>query len=215
MNETLTVKGRVTGDRRRLWTAVLVLLFAGSSLALGLTGALFTDTQSVGANTFTTGTVDISTTPTTALLTASAMAPGNKDEDTLTVNNAGSLQLRYAIQRSADNTDSKALRDSLRLRIGVRGGLGCDFPYYNTDGSTTVVVDDTVLYEGLGFPGTATNTVGDITQGNQAGDRTLNASASEVLCFSVVLPTSAGNTLQNATTTATFDFVAEQTANNA
>ena len=38
--------------------------------------------------------------------------------------------------------------------------------------------------------------------------------ANEVLCFGVALPTSAGNGVQDATTTATFDFVAEQTANN-
>ncbi len=48
-------------------------------LAIGVrvaTQALFTDTQSVGANTFSTGTVDIVTSPTTALVTLPAMTSG-------------------------------------------------------------------------------------------------------------------------------------------
>lgn len=201
--------------RRRVGASIIVLLLATASLAVGLSGAIFTDSASVGGNAFTTGTVDVSTSPTSAILTASSMAPGDRATGSVTVTNAGNLELRYAIQRSATNTDSKALRDVVRLRIGLRAGGSCDFPYYNADGTTTTLTDDTQLYEGLGFPASATNTVGDTTQGSQSGDRTLAASASEVLCISVGLPTSAGNTVQDATTTATFDFVAEQTANNA
>lgn len=204
-------------DRRRRRTAFIVLMLSVASLGVAATGAIFTDTASVGDNTFTTGTVDIATSPTTALVTASNMAPGDFSESAINVSNAGSLELRYAIQRSADDTDSQGLRDSLRLRIGQKdtGGNGaCDFPYYNSDGTTTTLTDDTELSEDLGFPGTATDTVGDTTQGQQTGDRVLAASANEDLCFSVVLPTSAGNDLQDATTTAVFDFVAEQTANN-
>jgi hypothetical protein len=148
------------------------------------------------------------------VVAAGNMAPGDRSTGSLTVSNGGSLQLRYAVQRSADNTDGKALGAALRLRIALRGGAACDFPYYNADGSTTTLTDDTQLYEGLGFPTSATNTIGDIAQGAQAGDRTLAAASSEVLCVSVVLPTSAGNALQSATTNATLDFVAEQTANN-
>ncbi len=194
-------------------TAVVAL--GVMSMAVGLvTQALFTETVSVGSNTFTTGTINISTSPTTALLTASTMAPGDRSTGSITVTNAGSLQLRYAIQRLADNTDAKLLRDALRLRVSLRGGGACDFPFYNADGSTVAHADDTQLYEGLNFPATATNTVGDAATGSQAGDRTLAAAGSEVLCMSVVLPTTAGNTLQSATTTATLDFVSEQTTNN-
>jgi hypothetical protein len=199
--------------RRRIGTALVVLAVAASALAVAVTGAIFTDTQSVAGNSLNTGTVDISTTPTSAVLTASTMAPGDRTNGSIVVNNAGSLQLRYALQRSATNTDSKGLRDALRLRIGLQSGGSCDFPYYNTDGTTTTLSDDTSLYEGLGFPGTATNTIGDVAQGSQTGDRTLNAGASETLCMSVVLPLSATGP-QGAATTATFDFSAEQTANN-
>ena len=45
-------------------------------------------------------------------------------------------------------------------------------------------------------------------------DRVLAAAGTEVLCFYVSLPIGAGNTLQGATTTTTFTFDAEQTANN-
>ncbi len=70
------------------------------------------------------------------------------------------------------------------------------------------------LYEGLNFPASAADTVGSAVQGSQAGDRVLNASASEDLCFAVVMPSSVDNAHQGATTSATFDFISEQTANN-
>ncbi|HVL33823.1 MAG TPA: TasA family protein [Actinomycetota bacterium] len=202
------------GDKGRLATAILVVTLSLVAVTVTVTGAVFTDTGSVGSNTLTTGSVDISTSPASALVTASAMAPGDKSEASLTVSNSGSLQMRYAIQRSATNTDSKALREALRLRIALRGSSTCDFPYYSSSGTASTLTDDTQLYEGLGFPATPLNTVGDATTGEQTGDRTLAGAANEALCVSVVLPSSAGNSVQNATTTATFDFVAEQTANN-
>ena len=196
---------------------VLAGILAIGVLAVGgriATQALFTDTQSVGANTFTAGTVDISSSVPSALLTLGALAPGGEVNSPITISNPGTLQLRYAIQRQADNTDSKALRDVLRVRIGLKGGAGCDFPYYTTAGVPTGLSDDTELFEGLNFPATATDTVGSAAAGAQANDRVLAASASEDLCFAVILPSSVGNAHQGATATAIFDFVSEQTANN-
>ena len=202
------------GTIGRLVASGLILGMGVATVVTTATGALFTDIQSVGANTFTTGTVDISTSPTSSLITNVTMAPGDEVNNPITVTNAGSLALRYAVQRTATNTDTKALRDELRVRIGLKGGAGCDFPYYTAAGAATGLTDDTELYEGLGLPGTATNTVGDAASGAQAGDRSLAASANEDLCFSVVLPSGTGNAHQNATTIATFDFVSEQTKNN-
>jgi hypothetical protein len=87
----------------------------------------------------------------------------------------------------------------------------CDNDDFDTDG--------TVLYGPGGLPGDlgsdpAINVIGDPAQHAQSGDRTLAASANEVLCFQVELPSSTGDAYQNATTTATFTFYAEQTANN-
>jgi hypothetical protein len=65
------------------------------------------------------------------------------------------------------------------------------------------------------YTGTLANgAFGDPTAGAQAGDRTLAGAASEVLCFAATLPSATGNAFQGATTTATFTFSAEQTANN-
>jgi hypothetical protein len=55
---------------------------------------------------------------------------------------------------------------------------------------------------------------GDPSQGGQAGDRTLAGGANEDLCFAWSLPLASGNGYQGATTTTTFTFNAEQTANN-
>ena len=166
--------------------------------------AVFTSSASVGGNTFTTGTVVISTAPASALVTFSNMAPGDTTTQSLVVTNGGTLSLRYAISSVATNTDAKGLKDQLVLTIKTidvtTPGVPCD----NFDG--------TQLYTG-DLDGTTGALVGSSAQGAQAGDRTL-ASGSETLCFRVNLPLATGNAFQNATTTATFTFDAEQTANN-
>ena len=63
-------------------------------------------------------------------------------------------------------------------------------------------------------PTAGVNMVGDPTQGNQAGDRTLAAATSETLCFKASLPLATTNAYQGATSTYTFTFAAEQTSNN-
>ena len=134
--------------------------------------------------------------------------PGDRATGSLTVTNSGTVSLRYAVTGS--NTDA-TLSAAMNLRIAERGGASCDFPYHNTDGTTTVVTDDTELFDG------ALDTailIGSNAQGADTGDRTLAASANEVLCFAVVLPLSAGNSAQTLSNTTTFTFDAEQTANN-
>ncbi len=187
---------------------------AVAGITWSVTRALFTDTASVGSNTVATGTIDIQTSPTSALLTASDLAPGDLVAAPITVTNGGTMAMRYVVQHSATNSDTKDLRSSLRLRVGLRNGGACDSPYYNAAGAAQALADDTELYEGLGIPAAATNMIGDVAAGDDAGDRDLAASGSEVLCFAVVLPLATGNTVQGATTTATFAFVGEQTANN-
>lgn len=182
------------------------ILFVGvlATLVRG-TAAIFTDTAVVGANTFTTGTVDIATSPTSALVTYSTMAPGDKVTNPLTVSNNGSLQLRYAIVSQADNTDAKALRDVLTQTI-KSGVTTCTNGGFATDG--------TQLFTGGVGTDTELALVGDKTQGSQAGDRTLNNGANEVLCFQVSLPSATGNAYQGATSTITYTFYAEQTSSN-
>src|SRR5438046_1679333 len=52
-----------------------LLIVSVSAGAMSL--ALFTDTAAVGANTFTAGTIDITASPASALLTSSALMPGD------------------------------------------------------------------------------------------------------------------------------------------
>lgn len=186
-----------------------VLLLAVGVLAAApwaITQAIFTDTEAVDANTFSTGTVDISTSPTTALVTYSDMAPGDMTTQSLAVSNDGSLELRYAVTATATNVDSKGLKDQLSLIIKTIDVTTPASPCDDFDGTQLYASD---------LDSTDGKIVGDSTAGSQAGDRILSASASETLCFRVELPSASGNTYQNASTTATFGFNAEQTANNA
>ena len=184
---------------------LLTLLVLGTVGGLGAirANAVFTSVASNGANTFTTGTVVISTSPASAFITFSAMVPGDVVTQPLTVSNTGTAQLRYAV---TSTTTENVLATQLALTI-KSGVTTCTTAGFGSSGS--------VVY-GAGALGntTAVNVVGNPTQGAQAGDRTLNASASEVLCFQVSLPLSSGNTFQGLTSTATFAFDAEQTANN-
>lgn len=192
---------------------MLPKVFVLAPLGIGLLGliaatssvAVFTDSAPVGSNSFTTGTVDISTSPASALVSYSGMAPGDTTTSSLAVTNAGSLQLRYAISGSATNSDGKGLKDQLTLTIKTID--------VTTPGTPCDDFDGTQLYS-ADLDGTTGALVGSSAQGSQAGDRTLNTSASETLCFRVQLPSSTGNAFQNATTTATFTFDAEQTVNN-
>ena len=189
---------------RKLVSTVVVLVAFAALVTVG-TLALFTDSASVASNTFSTGTLDISASPTSALVTYSAMAPGDTVTNPLVVTNSGSMQLRYAISGSATNADAKGLKDQLVLTIKTID--------VTTPASPCNDFDGTQLYSG-DLDSTAGKLVGDNTSGSQSGDRTLAASASETLCFRVNLPLATGNTFQNASTTATFTLDAEQTANN-
>lgn len=196
--------GRVN-DSFNARTIVIGLLAIGilaAGIGLG-TGAIFTDTQQVDANTFSTGTVDISTNPTTALVTFSGMTPGDQVTNPITVTNSGTLELRYAM---TSTTTENALAAQLDLTI-KSGVTTCTNAGFGGDG--TVIYGPADLGSTTGI-----NVIGDPTQGAQTGDRTLAASGSETLCFNVSLPSSTGNAFQGQTTTATFNFQSEQTKNN-
>ena len=185
----------------------LLILGVGLALVGGVLGsrglAVFTSTASVGSNTFTTGTVNLTTLPTTALVTFAGMAPGDQVTAPITVTNAGTLALRYAV---TSTTTENVLAAQLALTI-KSGVTTCTNAAYGASG--------TLIYNAAALGNTtAVNVVGNPAQGAQAGDRTLAAAANEVLCFNVSLPLASGNTFQGLTTTATFSFAGEQTTNN-
>ena len=202
--ETTAVPRRSLG-RKRLLIPLALCLGLGTVSAGAFSLAVFTDSVSVAGNSFSTGTVDLTATPASAVITFSGMAPGDSITDDLVVANAGTLALRYAISSSATNADAKGLKDQLTLTIKTIDVTTPATPCDNFDG--------TQLYSG-DMDSTAGKLVGDNAQGAQSGDRVLAASSSETLCFRALLPTSTGNAFQGAATTVTFTFDAEQTANN-
>ena len=182
---------------RRIVIALFGALTIASLAATSLSLALFTDSQAAGGNAFTTGTITLGLNPTSAIFSSGAMMPGDSANGSLVVSNTGTAQLRYAVTSSSTNADGKGLNAQLTVTI-------------RTLGTSCAVFDGTSLFSGT----LSTAAFGDVTPGAQAGDRTLAAASNETLCFRATLPSGTGNAFQGATTTATFTFQAEQTANN-
>jgi spore coat-associated protein N len=185
--------------RRARRRGIVALLGAVSLLTIGagsMSLAQFTD-SATSTWAFTTGTIDINTSP--AVLTAiGSMMPGDNATQALTVTNAGSGDLRYALSVAATNPLGTALNLTIK---GPDGGVGGSCVLFN---GASVLASTTL--NGAAF--------GSNVQGAQAGDRNLAAGASEVLCLRVSLPLATGNAMQAASSAATFTFDAEQTANN-
>ena len=180
---------------RRRRRGMLALLLGLTTLSLGAGAfslAIFTDTDSTDG-TFASGTIDIVSSPDFDL-SVPALMPGDSATAALTIANSGSGAFRYAMTADAPGV----LGGALTLTVKTLGTSCAAF-----DG--TAVSGPTIL-DNASF--------GSPTTGNDAGDRPLAAGANEVLCFRVTLPQGSGNALQGQTTTATFTFDAEQTANN-
>jgi camelysin-like metallo-endopeptidase len=183
--------------RRTRRRGIVALLGAVSLLTIGagsISLAQFTDNSSA-TWAFTAGTIDISTSP-TVFTAVNPMMPGDNSTQALTVTNAGTGDLRWALSVAATNTLGSALQLTIKTQDG---GGGCA-----AFTGTSVLAATTLNGAALGSS----------AQGAQAGDRNLAAGASEVLCFRVSLPLTTGNALQGITSAATFTFDAEQTANN-
>ena len=197
-----------TASRRaRRWRliAAMSVLAAFGAAAGQVSLALFTDQESVDA-TFATGTIDLDSAKIAALsLSVPALMPGDTITDDVVVHNVGSAELRYAMASSSTNADSLNLRDVLTLSVRETDATTPGTPCNDFDGAT--VVTATAL-------GTSSGGFGDPAVGPQAGDRVLTAGAQETLCFRVSLPLATGAAYEGATTTTTFTFDAEQTANN-
>src|SRR5439155_9018789 len=182
------------------------LLVAVFLLANGVhtAAATFTSTPAVGGNAFATGSVDISASPSSAFISLSRMGPGDVVTAPVTVTNSGSMQLRYAVTSTTSENPLAGQLD-LYVKSGVTTCTNAGFA-----GSGTVLYNDT---SHLGST-TGVNLVGNPSQGSQAGDRVLNTSANETLCFQISMPTGIANTYHSITETVVFAFVAEQTQNN-
>ena len=193
-----TTVERQVANRRRRRRGIVALLAGLSALTIGagsVSLALFTDSDS-STWSFTVGTIDIESNP--AVITAvTGLMPNGMAADSLTISNAGTATLRYAMTTTATNALGGQL--TVAVRAADAGGGCAAF-------TGAVIVASGTTLNGAGF--------GSSAQGAQAGDRVLAGGASEVLCFQVSLPQNTDNTFQGATSLATFTFNAEQTANN-
>jgi len=190
---------------RKILTSLIIIAVVAASITAA-TMTVFTDQQTNPGNVFTTGTVILGIDPATAMFTVSNMAPGDVKYGGLRVISNGTLELRYAMTITADNTST--LDEQLDLTIDVVTGPGVDGIWYTADD----VVGAANIYGPNGVLSSAF--FGNPAQGQQAGDRTLASSASERLRFKATLPLDTGNSYQGTTCTVAFVFDAEQTASN-
>ena len=190
---------------RKILMSLMIIAVVAVSITTGAM-AVFTDQQTNPDNVFTTGTVILGIDPATAMFTVSNMAPGDVEYGGLEVDNDGTLELRYAMITTADDTST--LDEQLDLTIDVVTDPGVDSIWYTADD----VVGEANIYGPDGVLSSAF--FGDPTQGEQAGDRTLALGTSERLRFTATLPLDTDNSYQGDTCTVAFVFDAEQTDSN-
>lgn len=188
--------------RRRLVAAIGIAGLSLVTVSTLASGAWFTDTKDLGNNQLTTGSVELTVAGVSSIpFAVSNMAPGDVRSGTLSVDNSGSLSLRYAVTATSVTVDPPGggvgnLAD--QLDVAVYAGATCT---------------GTPLYSGR--IGSADTIFGDAATGSDPGDRTLAAGVSETLCVQASLdgPTT-GNQWQLTGTEITLRFAAEQTVNN-
>ncbi|MCX6022335.1 MAG: hypothetical protein NTZ05_11525 [Chloroflexi bacterium] len=191
-----------------LASAFLLLVLAGSTVGSMQTRAVFT-AVAVNSTTLEAGTVIIGASASHAFLNASAMLPGEATSAPITMANTGTLDFRYSISTTATDPDGKALASQLRLTIKA------DVP-----DCTSAAIDTagTPLYDGpvasVADGITKNSVLGNPRLGEDPGDRRLNSSLNETLCFRVMLPPETGGAFQAAGATVAFVFDAEQFGNN-
>lgn len=173
---------------------LLLALGAASGLVWGGAYSLFTD-SAAAQSSFSAGTVDLVVNNEAdddhafTSLDMNAMKPGDTRYAPLTVANTGTLPFTYAMSTSASNVDGKNLRDQLTIEVRlVANTAACNQAGFNA--STTTLAPQGAL------------SAAAIT------GRSLAASASEVACFRVALPSTVGDAFQGAATTATFTLSA-------
>lgn len=202
----MTDDGTQAQEERRTPRRLLVGLFLLAVLigALLVSAALFSDAVRNEGLRLDAGTVDVATAPVTLDLDASGLAPGDVVATPLEVRNDGSLELRYSITSTVDDT---TLGDLLRFEIRT-GVTTCDAVGADADGT---LVAGPVRLGGL----TADPVLGDPATGQDPGDRTLAPSSAEVLCLRVELPADVSeDEAAGLSVSATLQVDAEQTAAN-
>lgn len=202
----MTIRSACAAHHRLvLGASVLVVAVAGvTTLA---TSALFTSTANVTAGAFATGTVSLTSAYPSTTLALANMAPGDTVWAPITVTNTGSLPMRYSM--TSVTTGDVPLAAALQLSFKtVALSTSCNSGGW---GAATALVGGGVTSVVFGSAG-GTPIIGQVASGNQTTDQTLANGTNHILCAQVFLPTSWST--QSVTSSATFTFNAEQTANN-
>ena len=190
----------------RIWKVLAAVGgLAGVIGGVALAAWIVLTVSTVGPSTFNTGTAigasDLRCADATctsgktaniwpAMLNAT---PGTRAEGVQCLCNDGATSLVYAIRSANTNPTLAAGLVARVTSTGAVNGTGavCQFPTLNLDGTRAAVSQAEVYFGPL-----SGLQAGDPAVGVQAGDRTLTAkftaSTCEKLCFSVVLPGSAG-----------------------
>lgn len=97
-----------------------LMTFSAVSIMIGAGAfAAFSATAINSGNVFTTGTLNLTTTPATGTFNVTGMKPGDTVNQTITVNNTGSLNLTYNITGSIPTGDEPLSSD---LALSVYSG---------------------------------------------------------------------------------------------
>jgi len=177
---------------RLFFSGLLCIGVMGNPTPHGTLAYLASSVQST-PNQFSAGTVHVANSLAMgATLSMDNLIGGDNFDAQLDIANSGTLSLIYAL--STSRTGSAALATTLQLTIRAKTTNPCA----SRDGA--------ILYSG----DLAAAIIGDPAHGIQAGDRVLASGATESLCFTVALPTSAVPSLIATNAAATFVFTAEQ-----
>lgn len=211
---TTSSRARRRPARRRSGrTRALVSLGAVAVLSMGLsvkgTFAFWTDSATVNTGTFTSGTLDISAngaltgqnggSTVVATLSGTNLVPGESIAVTFPVKNEGTVPLTYGV--TATGSGGLAVSNGMRYAIsyGVTATNTGTAAATNRVGSCGGVVN------------TDANTVAlTSTAATLTGSRSLAVAASDTVCIVARLDSSAPNSLQNLSGTASFVFDSKQ-----
>jgi len=201
---------RPSGRTLRLGVASVALLSLSAVTLTNLaSSALFTDSRTTSASTVTSGNVALTLGGTASSSFAlSAMAPGDAKYGVITVQNSGSLALRYSGVATWGTAGTLPNTAQISMRTIAGAGSTCDASL--AWGTADVVTNASAATTSA----TTVSMFGSSSAGQQTGDRTVSAASSENFCVRLQLPTSAGNTVASQTSTLGFQFDAEQTVNN-
>jgi spore coat-associated protein N len=178
---------RLAAHPRRTLGALAVIL-AAVGITVG-SGANFTASAANPGNAFSTGTLVIANSPSTALLTMSGMKPGATASSTVDITNTGSLAGDFVL-KTANPTGYTALLDQLQLTVVDCGAWTSSAPDCSTG--------TTQKYSGV-VSGLTSSALGNYAGGIKHRYK-----------FTATLPTSTDDTFQNRTAGVDFAWSATQ-----